>query len=151
MPNLYSKLSAFGTFVHRNDPALIGYIVDNAIKIFGSERLMFWIEFPDREAMDRAFCADASASQCCGEARRVSRGEYLLEHRSTRLPDLMDVRELPLAAPHKHRLHAFLSLKIKPGLLAAVLAFLSKVKVIGVMIESWSNLRYGRKEYFGLS
>jgi len=46
MPNLYSKLSAFGTFVHRNDPALISYIVDNAIKIFGSERLLFGSNFP---------------------------------------------------------------------------------------------------------
>jgi predicted TIM-barrel fold metal-dependent hydrolase len=46
MPNLYSKLSAFGTFVHRNDPALISYIVDNAITIFGSERLMFGSNFP---------------------------------------------------------------------------------------------------------
>jgi L-fuconolactonase len=46
MPNLYSKLSAFGTFVHRNDPALISYIVDNAISIFGSERLMFGSNFP---------------------------------------------------------------------------------------------------------
>ncbi|MGD0976387.1 MAG: amidohydrolase family protein [Candidatus Korobacteraceae bacterium] len=46
LPNLYSKLSAFGTFVHRNDPALIAYIVDNAITIFGSERLMFGSNFP---------------------------------------------------------------------------------------------------------
>ena len=46
LPNLYSKLSAFGTFVHRNDPALISYIVDNAMEIFGSERLMFGSNFP---------------------------------------------------------------------------------------------------------
>lgn len=46
LPNLYSKLSAFGTFVHRNDPALISYIVDNAIAIFGSERLLFGSNFP---------------------------------------------------------------------------------------------------------
>ena len=46
LPNLYSKLSAFGTFIHRNDPALIAYIVDNAMAIFGSERLMFGSNFP---------------------------------------------------------------------------------------------------------
>jgi predicted TIM-barrel fold metal-dependent hydrolase len=45
-PNLYSKLSAFGTFVHRNDPALIAYVVDEAMTIFGSERLMFGSNFP---------------------------------------------------------------------------------------------------------
>ena len=54
-------------------PTLIAYIVDNAIAIFGSERLMFGSNFPDREAMDRAFCADASASRCRGETRRGTR------------------------------------------------------------------------------
>ena len=35
-----------GTFVHRNDPALIAYIVDNAIDILGSDQLMFGSNFP---------------------------------------------------------------------------------------------------------
>ncbi|TIW14409.1 MAG: amidohydrolase, partial [Mesorhizobium sp.] len=33
-------------FVHRNDPELIAYIVDNAIDILGSDRLMFGSNFP---------------------------------------------------------------------------------------------------------
>lgn len=45
-PNLYAKLSGLGTFVHRNDPAVIGTVVDNAIGILGSERLMFGSNFP---------------------------------------------------------------------------------------------------------
>lgn len=45
-PNLYAKLSGLGTFVHRNDPALIALIVDAAIEIFGSDRLMFGSNFP---------------------------------------------------------------------------------------------------------
>jgi L-fuconolactonase len=45
-PNFYAKLSGLGTFVHRNDPALIAYIVDNAIDILGSRRLMFGSNFP---------------------------------------------------------------------------------------------------------
>jgi len=45
-PNLYAKLSGLGTFVHRNDPALIAWIVDNAIEILGSDRLMFGSNFP---------------------------------------------------------------------------------------------------------
>jgi len=45
-PNLYAKLSGLGTFVHRNDPALIAAIMDNAIEILGSDRLMFGSNFP---------------------------------------------------------------------------------------------------------
>jgi len=45
-PNLYAKLSGLGTFVHRNDPTLIAYIVDNAVEILGSDHLMFGSNFP---------------------------------------------------------------------------------------------------------
>ncbi len=45
-PNLYAKLSGLGTFVHRNDPEVIGTVVDNAIEILGSDRLMFGSNFP---------------------------------------------------------------------------------------------------------
>lgn len=45
-PNLYAKLSGLGTFVHRNDPALIALIYDAAVEIFGSGRLMFGSNFP---------------------------------------------------------------------------------------------------------
>lgn len=46
LPNLYAKLSGLGTFVHRNDRELIGYVVDHAIDILGSARLMFGSNFP---------------------------------------------------------------------------------------------------------
>ncbi len=45
-PNLYAKLSGLGTFVHRNDPQVIGTVVDNAVAILGSDRLMFGSNFP---------------------------------------------------------------------------------------------------------
>lgn len=45
-PNLYAKLSGLGTFVHRNDPEVIGTVLDNAIEILGSDRLMFGSNFP---------------------------------------------------------------------------------------------------------
>ena len=45
-PNLFAKLSGLGTFVHRNDPALIALIYDAAIEILGSDRLMFGSNFP---------------------------------------------------------------------------------------------------------
>jgi predicted TIM-barrel fold metal-dependent hydrolase len=46
VPNLYAKLSGLGTFVHRNDPEVIGVVVDNAVEILGSDRLMFGSNFP---------------------------------------------------------------------------------------------------------
>jgi L-fuconolactonase len=46
LPNLTAKLSGLGTFVHRNDPALISLIVDSAIELLGSHRLMFGSNFP---------------------------------------------------------------------------------------------------------
>jgi predicted TIM-barrel fold metal-dependent hydrolase len=45
-PNLYAKLSGLGTFAHRNDPEVIGTVVDNAVAILGSDRLMFGSNFP---------------------------------------------------------------------------------------------------------
>lgn len=46
LPNLYAKLSGLGTFVHRNDPDLIALIINAAVDILGSERLMFGSNFP---------------------------------------------------------------------------------------------------------
>ena len=46
LPNFYAKLSGLGTFVHRNDPKLIDFIVTRAVDILGSDRLMFGSNFP---------------------------------------------------------------------------------------------------------
>jgi len=46
LPNFCAKLSGLGTFVHRNDPNLISLIVDAAIDILDSNRLMFGSNFP---------------------------------------------------------------------------------------------------------
>ncbi len=45
-PNLATKLSGLGTFVHRNDPDLIGRIVHEALALFGPERCLFGSNFP---------------------------------------------------------------------------------------------------------
>lgn len=45
-PNVVTKLSAFGTFVHRNDPALIARILTEAVAIFGADRCLFGSNFP---------------------------------------------------------------------------------------------------------
>jgi predicted TIM-barrel fold metal-dependent hydrolase len=44
--NVVSKLSAFGTFIHRNDPAHIARIVQDTVAIFGPERCLYGSNFP---------------------------------------------------------------------------------------------------------
>jgi predicted TIM-barrel fold metal-dependent hydrolase len=45
-PNVVSKLSALGTFIHKNDPAHIAAIVRETIDIFGPDRCLFGSNFP---------------------------------------------------------------------------------------------------------
>ena len=45
-PNIVSKLSALGTFIHKNDPAHIAAIVRETIDIFGPQRCLFGSNFP---------------------------------------------------------------------------------------------------------
>ena len=45
-PNVVTKLSAFGTFAHRNDPAFIASQVKEALHLFGPERCLFGSNFP---------------------------------------------------------------------------------------------------------
>ncbi len=46
MPNVVSKLSGFGTFVHRVDADLIKRIILETVDMFGDERCMFGSNFP---------------------------------------------------------------------------------------------------------
>ena len=45
-PNVVSKLSGFGTFIHRNDVSHITGIVTATIALFGAERCLFGSNFP---------------------------------------------------------------------------------------------------------
>ena len=45
-PNVVSKLSAFGTFIHRNDPAHVADILRGAVGMFGADRCLFGSNFP---------------------------------------------------------------------------------------------------------
>jgi predicted TIM-barrel fold metal-dependent hydrolase len=45
-PNVVSKLSALGTFIHKNDPAHIAAVVRETIEIFEPERCLFGSNFP---------------------------------------------------------------------------------------------------------
>lgn len=60
-PNVVTKLSGFGTFIHRNDPAFIEEMIVTTEDIFGAERCMFGSNFPieklwtDYASLFRAF------------------------------------------------------------------------------------------------
>lgn len=45
-PNVVSKLSGLGTFIHRNDAAHIASVVIDTVAIFGAERCLFGSNFP---------------------------------------------------------------------------------------------------------
>lgn len=45
-PNVLSKLSGLGTFIHRSDPDHIAWIVDQTLARFGPERCLFGSNFP---------------------------------------------------------------------------------------------------------
>ncbi len=45
-PNICTKLSAFGTFIHRNDPKFIADMVATTVDMFGADRCMFGSNFP---------------------------------------------------------------------------------------------------------
>ncbi|MEM9735654.1 MAG: amidohydrolase family protein [Pseudomonadota bacterium] len=44
--NVVTKLSAFGTFIHRNDPGFIAQVIAETLKIFAPDRAMFGSNFP---------------------------------------------------------------------------------------------------------
>ena len=46
LPNVVSKLSGLGTFLHRNDAAHIADVVRDTLSIFGPNRCMFGSNFP---------------------------------------------------------------------------------------------------------
>jgi predicted TIM-barrel fold metal-dependent hydrolase len=45
-PNMVSKLSALGTFIHKNDPDHIAAVVRETVEIFGPTRCLFGSNFP---------------------------------------------------------------------------------------------------------
>lgn len=45
-PNVVSKLSGLGTFIHRNDPANVADVLRQTVEIFGAERCLFGSNFP---------------------------------------------------------------------------------------------------------
>jgi predicted TIM-barrel fold metal-dependent hydrolase len=45
-PNVVTKLSGLGTFIHRNDPAHVADVVHETVAVFGADRCLFGSNFP---------------------------------------------------------------------------------------------------------
>jgi predicted TIM-barrel fold metal-dependent hydrolase len=45
-PNVFAKLSGFGTFIHRNDPGHVAWLVSETVALFGADRCLFGSNFP---------------------------------------------------------------------------------------------------------
>ena len=81
--NVVSKLSGLGTFLRRNDPAHIGFIVTETITLFGAERCLFgsnfpieklWTTYPELIGAQRAAVPEGAAASIFSQtARRVYR------------------------------------------------------------------------------
>lgn len=73
-PNLNAKLSGLGTFIHRNDPELISLVMNKAVEILGSDRLMFGSNFPieklwtDHKTMTDSYRAAAASLPAADQA-----------------------------------------------------------------------------------
>ncbi len=82
-PNIVSKLSGLGTFLRRNDPAHLAFVVGETLGLFGAERCLFgsnfpieklWTSYAELIAAHRAVVPEAARAAVFNEtARRVYR------------------------------------------------------------------------------
>jgi predicted TIM-barrel fold metal-dependent hydrolase len=63
-PNVYAKLSGLGTFIHRNDPRHIAWIVRETVGLFGAGRCLFGSNFP----IEKLWCDYAALAAAYREA-----------------------------------------------------------------------------------
>ena len=71
-PNVVSKLSGLGTFLRRNEPSHIAFILHETVQLFGAGRCLFgsnfpieklWTTYADLIAAYRAAAASLSADE----------------------------------------------------------------------------------------
>ena len=82
-PNVVSKLSGLGTFIHRNDERHIGAVVAETVQLFGAGRCLFGSNFPIEKlwtsyaelvvAYRKAVAPDQAEAVFAATARRVYR------------------------------------------------------------------------------
>lgn len=72
-PNVVTKLSGLGTFIHSNDPAHVADVLTQTVAIFGAERCLFGSNFPiEKLWTDYRSLIDAhlaAAAPFCAEQR----------------------------------------------------------------------------------
>ena len=66
-PNVVSKLSGLGTFLHRNDRAHIAEVVRETVSIFGADRCLFGSNFPIEKLWTR-YARRSSSAYHAGDA-----------------------------------------------------------------------------------
>ena len=74
-PNMINKLSAFGTFIHRNDPSFISDMIQRSVAMFGADRCMFGSNFPIEKlwtSYDELFAAFKSATAVLSQEQQNS-------------------------------------------------------------------------------
>ena len=62
-PNFYSKLSGLGTFVHRNDPETIAYIMDDELISLRQLQADVRVQLSRRKTLDKPRRSDCGASR----------------------------------------------------------------------------------------
>ena len=83
-PNVVSKLSGLGTFIHRNDPAHIAEIVTDTVAIFGAGRCLFGSNFPI-EKLWTSYRDLAGAFRTAAERLRPDQREAIFNATATRV------------------------------------------------------------------
>lgn len=74
-PNVVTKLSAFGTFVHRLDADLIARIIQDTVALFGAQRCMWGSNFPIEKlwtSYDALLAAHIAATEGMPHADRAA-------------------------------------------------------------------------------
>ncbi|MEM1315363.1 MAG: amidohydrolase family protein [Pseudomonadota bacterium] len=73
-PNVVAKLSAFGTFLRRNDPDLVADLVAETVDLFGEDRCLWGSNFPIEKlwaSYGAVLAAHDAATAQLGEAARL--------------------------------------------------------------------------------
>ena len=83
-PNVVSKLSGLGTFIHRNDRAHIAEIVTDTVAIFGAGRCLFGSNFPI-EKLWTSYRDLAGAFRTAAERLRPDQREAIFNATATRV------------------------------------------------------------------
>lgn len=71
--NVTTKLSAFGTFIHRTDPDFIAFMIKQTVGLFGADRCMFGSNFPIEKLWTTyrdLFAAFQEGAKGLGKAKR---------------------------------------------------------------------------------